>query len=534
MFRPRMLALALGAALAASAPAAEPVDEAMVARIRTEAFEHSQVQGLVRHLTETIGPRLTSSPAMARANAWSRQTFERWGLANVRDEAWGSHGIGWEYSTAHLELVEPRRTGLHVVPVAWSPGTAGTLQGDALRVRIRTAADRERYRGKLRGKILLMEDARVPPALAALPLTGRDSAAGELPLESIPGDLYALAKRGAESPLQRQQAAARYLSSVAQRESTEAFLHTEGALGLLYPSRRGNGIIVAEAGTPPKPGEVRLPALMVPVEHYNPLVRAVQGGQRVVLEMDVAARYAGTHSQLSYNTLAEIPGHDRADEIVMLGAHMDSWHSGTGASDNGAGVAVVMEVMRILKSLGVKPKRTIRAALWSGEEQGLLGSIAYVDQHFAAGPEAADQATTSTPLPPSLAADARAAREVDEVLSVYFNMDHGSGRFKGIYAQKNMAAIPIFEAWLKPFADLGATEVNPAATGSTDHIAFDRAGLPGFQFVQDFKDYWSHVHHSHLDTYDHVEEADLQQAAAIMASFVYHAAMRDAPFPRKP
>src|SRR5699024_5392042 len=278
-----------------------------------------------------------------------------------------------------------------------------------------------------------------------------------------------------------------------------------------------------------------VPALVMAAEHYNPLVRAIEADRPVKLRVNVEARFTDDTDQPGYNTIAEIPGHGRhAREIVMLGAHMDSWHTGTGASDNGAGVAVMMEAMRILKAVGARPDRTIRVALWGGEEQGLIGSHAYVKQHFAKYPEPTDPEQKK--LPDWLRKPTGELQKKDEYkrLSAYFNLDNGSGRIRGIYAQENMAVMPIFKKWLKPFHDVGATEVVSGNTGSTDHISFDRVGLPGFQFVQDWLDYFPHVHHTNLDTLSHVSPKDLKQAAAVVARFAYKAATRPEMLPRKP
>src|SRR5690606_36445488 len=303
------------------------------------------------------------------------------------------------------------------------------------------------------------------------------------------------------------------------RKSNEFFV-AEGTRASISLSGWYNGIIRVAGGGSRKAGaSAGVQELTMITEHFNPLVRALEAGETVKLRIRVDARFTDEGDQPCYNTLAEIRGASKADEVVMIGAHLDSWHTGTGAADNGAGVAVVMEAMRILKAIGVKPRRTIRVALWSGEEQGLIGSQDYVSRNFARFPEPTDPAQRA--LPASLREPTGPLQKLRgyDKLSVYFNMDNGSGRFRGIYAQENLAAVPIFEAWLKPFNDVGATTVATRNTGSTDHIAFDRVGLPGFQFIQDRLDYFSNVHHTHLDTWDHIEAEDLKQAAAVMASF---------------
>ncbi len=521
-----LLALCMGLAVGAPAHAAEQVDLDMVGKIRQEAFHRSQVMDTFSHLTENIGPRLTNSPAMAEANRWSRQKFNDWGLVNVHDEAFEDFGRGWEFASASVEMLSERVQPLHALPKAWTPGTNGPVEGELIQVEIKKLADMEKYKGKLRGKILLLGDAREYKR-------GTDADSHRHDATSLEGlQEFTIPKSAADDRAKR-------VKEFNERQelgrAINAFFIEEGALAAISISGWDNGIIRVAGGGSRKAGEsVGIPELAMIAEHFNPLVRALKDKQTVRLRVNVDARFTDETNQPGYNTLAEIRGSGKADEIVMLGAHMDSWHTGTGAADNAAGVAVMMEAMRILKAVGAKPKRTIRVALWSGEEQGLIGSQAYVAQHYAHYPEPTDAAQKA--LPASLrdpTGPLQKLRDYDK-FQVYFNMDNGSGRFRGIYAQENMAAMPIFEAWLKPFNDVGATTVATRNTGSTDHISYDRVGLPGFQFIQDRLDYFSNVHHSHLDTWDHAEPEDLKQAAAIVASFVYNAAMREERFPRKP
>lgn len=508
--------------------AQEPVDLDMVSRIRQEAFHHSQVMATFSHLTESIGPRLTNSPQMAQANAWTREQFNGWGLANVHDEAFDDFGRGWEFSDASVEMLSPRTLPLHALPKAWTPGTQGPVEGEVMEVAIKKLADLDKYKGKLAGKILLLSDARpYKRGVEADSHRHDDAGLAELQAFAVPKDVDDKARaRRIKSYTERQELA----------RATNEFLVAEGVLATLSISGWDNGIIRVGGGGSRKAGEsAGVPELAMAAEHYNQLVRAVDRKQPVKLRVNVKARFTDEADQSGYNTVAEIPGHgSKAGEIVMLGAHMDSWHTGTGAADNAAGVAVMMEAMRILKAVGAKPRRTIRVALWSGEEQGLIGSRAYVARHFAAYPEPTDPKQKA--LPASLREPTGALqkkRDYDR-FSAYFNMDNGSGRFRGIYAQENLAVMPIFKAWLEPFHDVGATTVVSRNTGSTDHVSFDHVGLPGFQFIQDGLDYFSNVHHSNLDTFDHAEPEDLKQAAAIVASFVYNAAMREEKLPRKP
>lgn len=518
------LALVLGAS--GLAVAKEPVDLDMVSRIRQEAFHNSQVMATFSHLTENIGARLTNSPQMAEANAWTRGKFEEWGLSNVHDDAFADFGRGWEFSSASVEMLSERVQPLHALPKAWTPGTDGPVEGELVRVDIKKLADIENYRGKLGGKVLLLGEAREYKR-GTEPDSHRHDATS---LEGL--QQFTVPKTAAADRARRVR---EYSERQALTRAVNEFFAEEGALAAISISSWDNGIIRVAGGGSRKAGEpVGIPELAMIAEHFNPLVRALERGETVRLRVQVDARFTDEADQPGYNTIAEIPGRGRkASEIVMLGAHMDSWHTGTGAADNAAGVAVMMEAMRILKAVGARPERTIRVALWSGEEQGLIGSQDYVARNFARYPEPTDAAQKALPAWLREPGGPLQKTRDYERFSVYFNMDNGSGRFRGIYAQENLAAVPIFEAWLEPFRDVGATTVATRNTGSTDHVAFDRVGLPGFQFIQDRLDYFTNVHHTHLDTWDHVEPEDLKQAAAIVASFAYHAAMREERMPRK-
>jgi hypothetical protein len=522
-----MLAAALAMGGNAGAQQRETVDLDMVSRIRQEAFHRSQVMDTFSYLTERIGPRLTNSPAMGRANAWTRGKFNEWKLDNVHDEAFDDFGRGWEFTSASVEMLGDRVQPLHALPKAWTPGTKGPVEGELVQVEIKKPEDIEKYRGKLRGKILLLGEAREYSAaprrirIATTPPRWKACRSSPCPRTRTPPPSVPSGSRSTRNASSWRPRSMRSSSKKARWPRSASAAGTTASSALPVAGSR-------------KAGEsVGIPELAMISEHFNPLVRALEAKQTVRLRVDVAARFTDEADQPGYNTLAEIRGSSKPDEVVMIGAHLDSWHSGTGAADNAAGVAVMMEAMRILKATGAKPRRTIRVALWSGEEQGLIGSQAYVAKHFGRFPEPTDPAQKA--LPASLREPTGALQKTRDYgkFQVYFNMDNGSGRFRGIYAQENLAAMPIFEAWLAPFHDVGATTVATRNTGSTDHISFDRIGLPGFQFIQDRLDYFTNVHHSHLDTWDHAEPEDLKQAAAIVASFAYNAAMREQPFPRK-
>ncbi|TWI03427.1 Zn-dependent M28 family amino/carboxypeptidase [Luteimonas cucumeris] len=514
-------------AVAGVAQAKEPVDLDMVSRIRQEALHRSQVMATFGHLTEEIGPRLTNSPSMAQANAWARSKFGEWGLSNVRDEAFDDFGRGWAFRSASVEMLAPRAMSLRAVPKAWTPGTDGPVEGEAIAVNFKTKADLDKYKGKLKGKVVLLSEAR-----EYKPGTDPDSKRYD---EAGLTDLLAFTVPKDAKPDERKERADKYLERQELSQAINRFLVDEGAIAALSISGWDNGVVRVGGGGSRRAGEpVGVPELAVAAEHYNPLLRALDRKQPVRLRIDVDAGFTSESNDPGYNTLAEIRGNGKADEVVMIGAHMDSWHAGTGAADNAAGVAVMMEAMRILKAVGAKPHRTIRVALWSGEEQGLIGSSAYVAKHLADYPATTDPEQKKLPRSMRERTGPLQRKSDYDKFAAYFNLDNGSGRIRGIYAQENLAAMPIFEAWMAPFNDIGATVVTNRNTGSTDHIPFDRVGLPGFQFVQDGLDYFSNVHHSDLDTYDHAAPEDLKQAAAVIASFAYHAAMREQKLPRKP
>jgi carboxypeptidase Q len=509
--------------------AQEPVDLSMMTHIRDEGLHHSQVMDTLYHLTDVIGPRLTGSPQLKAANDWTRDRFTSWGLVNAHLEGY-PFGRGWSFSSCQVRMVAPRTAVLLALPKAWTPGTNGPVRGEVMRIKAETPQDLEAYRGKVAGKILLFDDAREfkpPGATKAAP----DPASFEdQPERYSREDLENIAKFEFRERDPSRRAAG--LKRFQMRKALKEFSEKEKVLAVVSGSPRNDGILGVSGGGSQEPGKAgAIPDVVMAAEHYNEILRLLDHGQTVELEIDVAARFHEDDNQ-AYNTVAEIAGTDKRDELVMAGAHLDSWHTGTGATDNGAGSAVVMEAARILKALGVKPRRTIRFVLWTGEEEGLLGSIAYVKQHFASRPDSPDK----DDIPAYFKEDTWPLQIKPEHARVaaYFNLDNGAGKIRGIYAQENAAVRPIFAAWLAPFADLGADTVTLRDTGSTDHVAFDGVGLPGFQFIQDPLDYSSHTHHTVLDTYDHAPAQDMEQAATIMAAFLYDAAMRPEPLPRKP
>ncbi len=518
LFRASAFALLLSTA----AFAEEPVHLDIVSAIREEGLHHSKVMDIALYLTDVIGPRLTNSPQQREAAEWVRQQFDNWGLKNAELEAWGDFGRGWSFEHATIHMVRPQHLPLFALPKAWTPGTNGPAKGLCTRVTIKTVEDFEKYRGKLAGKILLLDEARSPKD-DTVPVFKRHTGEDLCKLEEFP------IPDGKSGDARKE-----YLKTRELQDKTREFLASEKPLAAIELSSRDNGIVRAMGSRSYKPGQdPGPPVLCMITEHYNRLVRFVEDEGEVELEIDIKATFHEEET-LAYNVVAELPGTSKSHEIVMLGGHLDSWHGGTGATDNAAGVSVAMEAVRILKAIGAKPKRTIRVALWTGEEQGLLGSRGYVKKHFASRPEPTDPEQLA--LPEVLREPTwplRTTRAHDKFCA-YFNLDNGSGKIRGIYAQENSAVVPIFTAWLAPFNDLGADTVTLQTTGSTDHVPFDDVGLPGFQFIQDPLEYFTRTHHTNLDVYDRLQRDDLMQSATIMASFVYHAAMRDEPLPRKP
>jgi hypothetical protein len=521
-------ALVLALALVPLAVGAEEaVDLDMITRIRTEGFHHSGVMETLAQLTDVIGPRLTNSPPARRANEWTRQQLEAWGLARVHLESWGPFGRGWTLEHCSVHMVAPTAAPLIALPKAWTPGTGGLIRGKALKIKLESEADFDAHRGRLAGRILWLENARELKSEEKLDGRYSDRDLDELSHYQVPKDRAAeraalLKRRRFQRPLNR-------------------FLADEKVLATVEPSARDGGTLrVMGGGARRREDPPGVTALVMAAAQYNRVARLLERKIDVELELDVRATFYD-EDPLGYNTIAEIPGTDKRAEVVMLGAHLDSWHGGTGATDNAAGVGVAMEAVRILRALELNPKRTIRIALWTGEEQGLLGSRAYVTQHFASRPEPNDPEQRD--LPSALLPDTwpLTLKPEHARLSAYFNLDNGTGKIRGVYLQENAAAAPIFSAWLKPLSDLGATTLTLRTTGSTDHVPFDAVGLPAFQFIQDDIEYragsaplFFGTHHTNMDVFDHLRGEDLMQASVVMAAVVYHAAMRPEMIPRKP
>jgi hypothetical protein len=420
-------------------------------------------------------------------------------------------------------MVEPYAQTLLALPKAWTKGTKGRKRGEVVKVKLDSDKDFEKHEGKLKGKILLLDDARDHEP--------RDESTFQRYSEDDLHEMESYEIRDGRRGAWRE----RMLKRWKTREKRAEFLREEGVLATISVSSWTDGVIRIGSGGSYEAGkEAAVTSLTMGIEHYNRLVRLLDDDVKVELELEVKAKFHRDDTQ-AYNTIAEIPGSDPDAGIVMLGAHLDSWHAGTGATDAAAGCAVAMEAVRILQALEAKPKRTIRIALWGGEEQGLHGSKQHVRNHFAErAPGEVKEEEKDLPEWMRERTGELSFRDDYERFSVYFNLDNGGGKIRGIYAQENMQAQPIFEAWLGPLADLGADTVTQRTTGSTDHASFDRVGLPGFQFIQDRLEYFTRTHHSNMDLYDYLEEKDLKQASVVMAVFAYHAAQREERFPRKP
>ncbi len=502
----------------------EKVDTAAVRRIWIEGTENSQVMEIAEYITEVCGPRLTGSPQFMKAATWSMKRMEEWGLVNVHLEGWGPFGKSWSLGRYTATVTEPDVFPLVSFPKAWSPGTSGRVSGEAILFDAKTDSALAHFKGRLKGKFVLLDDIREMKAQFE-PRATRETDSTLLELANAD---FSRPRRVRQVIPTTPEEKKRSLTA----HNKTRMMYTEGALAILTVSRGdGGNVFVQQVSVPshpdtpftrrPRPWDVRnqkvLPQIQVASEHYNRLVRLLHRGEKVTIEMELEVKFPKADS--AYNVIGEIRGTDLADEIVMIGGHLDSWHGGTGATDNATGSAACLETMRILKKLDLKPRRTIRIGLWSGEEQGILGSEAHVAKMY--GTRSSDSARTITLKP------------LAEKFSVYFNNDNGTGRIRGVHMQGNEAVRPIFRSWLRAIGDHDAATLTIQNTSSTDHMSFDNIGLPGFQFIQDEIEYFPLTWHSTMDVYDRIQEKDLQQAAVIMAIFAYNAAMRDERIPRK-
>jgi len=521
-------------------PATETLDLNMYQRIREEGFNHSHVMEFGSALMDGIGPRLTGSPNLAKANAWTRDTLTKIGLDNAHLEDWGEFGLGWQQLNTWARMVTPDTAILIVQATPWSPSTPGPVTGDVVFVSIQTDKDFDQYKGKLEGKVVLFGAMReVPPVDKALfeRYTDKDlEDIAEFPVTGGGGLTPEMQAR-----MRERQERMRLIDKIAQ------FFADEKVAAVIEPSRDGkngggsggtlfddNG---ATLGRTPYIADkkVKIPVAVAAIESYGRLYRLTQAHAPVSVEINVETKFTGEHEH-GFDTVAEIPGTDPKlkDQVVMVGGHLDSWIGGTGATDNGAGTIVAMEAVRILEALDVKPRRTIRIALWTGEEQGIFGSKGYCTIHF--GSAALSTAPDQLQLPEFMrrAAGPLEVKPEQKLISAYFNVDNGTGKIRGVYTQGNAAIAPIFAQWIAPLKDLGVTTITNRNTGGTDHLSFDAVGIPGFQFIQDMLDYESRTHHSNEDVVERLQPSDLKQIAVVEAIFLYNAAQRDQMLPRKP
>jgi carboxypeptidase Q len=520
-----VLAIAAPADLLAATtaiPGNETVNWDVMTQIRQEGFHNSKVMEIEGQLADVIGPRLTGSPAMKRANEWTRDQLTEWGLVNAHLESY-PFGRGWTNDFTAVRMVTPQASPLLAYPKAWTVSTNGVLRAPVVKAKLATQADLDKYKGQLAGKIVLNGEMReVKPQSEPALERYDDKKLAEIAQYEIPSE---------KPHYNREEIAQR----IAFQKILNQYLMDEHVAAIIDPSRSGEaGLVFVQSGASYQPGApAGVPSLVMAIEHYGRITRLLERKIPVELEIDVRNQFYDSDAN-AYNTIAEIPGTDKKDEIVMLGAHLDSWHAGTGATDNAAGSAIILEAIRILKAIGFQPRRTIRIGLWSGEEQGLLGSHAYVKEHF--GSHVAPTDPKELAMPEWLREDDTPLilKPEQAKVSAYFNVDSGTGKIRGVYLQGNEAVEPVFNAWMQPLTDLGMTTLTMRGDTGTDHLSFDSVGIPGFGFIQDPVEYDTRTHHSNQDVYERIQRDDMMQAAVVLAAYVYDAAMRDSMLPRKP
>jgi carboxypeptidase Q len=491
----------------------------MLNRLADAEFNHGEVVETIAYLSDRIGGRMTNSPAMRAAETWAQEKFKSAGLANVHREGF-EFGRGWWIEAAHVRMLAPRILELRSIPIAWTPSTNGPLTAPIIVAPIKTDKDFAEWKGKLAGKIVLTSWPG-PAADETEPAFKRFS---DEDLKKL--DQY-------QQPTFDPEADQRFVKErLLLARKLDAFLAGEGALASVKMSRADNHLIHGEGyefqvGATPK-----LPSVEVAAEDYRKLARLAKTGE-VRIEIDSRVHYEDADTK-AYNVIADLRGADPKAGYVMAGAHLDSWVAADGAADNGAGSAIMLETARLLSSLGIHPRRTIRFALWAGEEQGLYGSAAYLDQHLAHRPPPSDP--QMVPFAHFFNSESFPVEMLPEASSLagYFNIDNGSGKIRGIYTEGNFAVVPTFREWLAPLGSLGVNSVVARPTGGTDHVLMQEVGLPAFQFIQDPLDYMTEVHHTDVDTFDHLRLADMRQAVVVLASVLLDAANSDTPLPRKP
>jgi hypothetical protein len=499
----RTFSICLAIFITVTVNAQETIDTTIINKIKEEEIQHSQLKNIAHNLLDVCGSRLTNSDGYRRALQYTTETFNQWGLVHAGPEAWGEFGKGWNNVHNYIALKQPYSQIIIGYAQPWTKSTNGLISAPVFMLDGIDSGIIDKAGDALKGKIVMFKtkDTTLPSPFVA---DAQRFKPGEL--DTLP-DSYIITAEEIQG----------FRKLVGNYYNLSKYIESKGAVAMLIPSSGSDGTVFVQGLISyNKAYDPLLPTASVAIEDYLKLQRFIENGQPVTLEMNMQNAW-NTNDLTGYNEVAEIEGTDPKlkSQVVMIGGHLDSWHSGTGATDDGAGCIIMMEAMRILKELNIQPKRTIRIALWGAEEQGLLGSYGYVKKHFGD------------------AKDMQLKPEANN-LDVYFNIDDGCGKIRGVYMQGNEKAAPIFKQWLQPFASMDATGITMSSTGSTDHLSFDAVGIPAFQFIQDELDYESRTHHSNMDVYDHLNFDDMQQAAIIVASFVYNAAMRDEMIPRKP
>jgi hypothetical protein len=531
--------LSMAVLVAVGQPMSEPVDTAVVSKIKDEGFSRSRVMEYASYLTDVYGPRLTWSPEYRRGADWISGEFKKLGLTNIRYDYFKPVGKGWTLKKFNANMIAPVATPLIAYPKAWSPGTKGAVKGPVVVMKAQTSAELQQYKGKLKNAYVFLGEPRELKAWMEAP-GKRLTDAELLAMANSAGGAGRMGRMMRDSS-----ALQRFVDQANFAAERHEFCMKEGA-AMIVDAGRGDGgtIFVAGASVPRKIANINemfggrtspydpeapeiMPQVSLAAEHYNRIVRMVEKGEKVQLEMQLDVSWSKPDS--GFNVLAEIPGTDLKDEVVMIGGHFDTWHAGTGATDNSSGTAVCLEAVRILQTLGLKPRRTIRVGLWGGEEQGLYGSREYVAEHLADR-----QSSDMLGMMMGRNTGPLVKKPAYDKFSVYFNNDNGTGRVRGVYMQGNESVRPIFQAILKAANDPTAQTLTIDNTSGTDHLAFDGVGLPGFQFIQDPVEYETRTHHSNMDVFDRLQADDLKQGAVMMAIFAYQAAMRDGLYPRKP
>jgi len=518
-------------------PASESIDLNMYQQIRDEGFHHPHIMEYASALFDGIGPRLTGSPNMKRANEWTLAQLTAMGCSNAHLEDWGEFGMGWQQRNTWIRMVSPDTAIFIAQATPWSPATNGAITASAVAVNVKEEKDFDQYKGKLAGKIVFLGEIRIPKPATAPLFTRYD----DKQLTDIFRYAWTDDDLGPQHVLSLDVMEDAFNKQIDLREKLAKFLADEKALAVIVPGHASGGTLYDDTGSSLgwsvylRDHASPLPVATIALENFGRVSRLLSAKVPVTIEMNEDTVFTGDHEH-GFDTIAEIPGTDPKlkEQLVMVGGHLDSWIAGTGATDDGAGAIIAMEVMRILAALHAQPRRTIRVGLWSGEEQGLFGSSGYVKAHFGSFPRSTTPEQLKVPEFIRRPAGPLTLKPEHKLISAYYNIDNGGGKIRGIYAQENNAIVPIFEQWIAPLKDLDVTTISARLTGSTDHMPFDEVGIPGFQFTQEPLDYETRSAHTNMDVYERLVPGDLEQAAVVEAIFVYNTAMRDRMMPRKP